>query len=77
MKDKAIFILSGYDFEKDISFTVESFSYKISRITMDIEKEVGSINNDRKNISLNRGRIKPGGIFLKWLKTLRIFYPLQ
>lgn len=46
MKDKAIFILSGLDLQTEISFIIGAFSYKITKITGDIEEFVGLIDSN-------------------------------
>jgi len=48
MKDRAVYILIGIDLESNVSFSIDSFSFSISKITIDIEKQVGSISTDEK-----------------------------
>lgn len=48
MKDKAIFILSGFDLETEIRFTIGAFSYKIAKLTGDIEEFVGLTDSNEK-----------------------------
>jgi len=48
MKNKAIFILSGIDEKTEIKFTIDTFSYTITKITKDIEEAVDSLNLEEK-----------------------------
>jgi|WetSurMetagenome_2_1015567.scaffolds.fasta_scaffold02226_2 hypothetical protein len=48
MKDKAIFILSGLTLEEEICFKIGAFSYRIAKLTRDIEELVGFIDRNEK-----------------------------
>lgn len=55
MKERAIFILSGIDENTEISFTIDTFSISITKITKDIEEIIGSLDLNAKTYLLIEG----------------------
>jgi hypothetical protein len=62
MKERAIFILTGIDEKTELSFMIDTFSIRITKITRDIEEIVGSLEIDEKTYLLVEGKSDQEGL---------------